>query len=124
MELTLIFYIMVMHFLADFALQTHWQAENKSKNIKALTYHVATYSTVWLFASWIYTNNIMFAICFTITTFLIHWLTDFLTSKEVSKRFANNDYHNGFVMIGFDQVLHYTQLIITFHYFLQSFLVN
>ena len=44
MEIKLIFWILICHFIADFLLQTDWQAKNKSSNFEALASHVTVYS--------------------------------------------------------------------------------
>lgn len=49
-ELKIIFLILAIHFVADFILQSDWMAQNKSKNIDALTFHVLTYGA--LFFCW------------------------------------------------------------------------
>jgi hypothetical protein len=48
LKLTEIILMLFIHWIADFVLQTHWQATNKSKNNIALTQHVTTYSICWL----------------------------------------------------------------------------
>ena len=120
MELSLIeiFSIIVIHWVSDFVLQTHWQATNKSKDNKALTMHVLSYSTVWLLTANIYsiiTGNYLMLALFPIITFVCHWITDYFTSRLNSKLWAKGDIHNFFVSVGFDQVLHYVQLFLTYY---------
>lgn len=43
--------------------------------------------------------------------FTLHYVTDWITSRMVSKRFKVQNYHDGFVVIGFDQILHYLQIL-------------
>ena len=38
--------LLATHWVADFVLQTHWQASNKSKNNVALSRHVLVYTGV------------------------------------------------------------------------------
>jgi len=117
MSLTIIFSIILIHWFSDFVLQTHWQAVNKSKSNEALTEHVLSYSTVWLLVSNIYavvTGNYIMLAFFMPITFVCHWITDYFTSRLNSKLWAKGDYHNFFVSVGFDQVLHYIQLFLTF----------
>ena len=110
----LILYILLIHFLADFALQTHEQAQNKSHSNIHLHQHVATYSAVWFLAVWSWTKSIEMALVFTVVTFFVHYCTDWVTSRISKFYFKQEDYHNGFVVVGVDQVLHYIQLIFTF----------
>jgi hypothetical protein len=107
---TLIF-VLLIHFLADFGLQTHEQATNKSTSIKWLTYHVGVYSIVWLLASLFYFGDFRIALIFSTITFICHWVTDWLTSRIGKPFWDKQDFHNGFVVVGFDQVLHYIQLV-------------
>lgn len=120
MSLGLILSIIFIHWFADFVLQTDWQAKNKSKNNKALLSHTWTYSLVW------YTIGVFYAMSdpnyipwsltlFVLITFVAHTLTDYFTSRLNSKLWAKGDVHNFFVSVGFDQVLHYTQLFGTFY---------
>jgi len=111
-------YILLIHFLADFGLQTHEQATMKSENIKYLFYHVGVYSIIWLLASFCVFGDFERSLYFSSITFFAHFITDFITSRIGKPFWKNNDFHNGFVVVGFDQVLHYIQLMLTFNYLL------
>lgn len=110
----LFLFILVIHFLADFGLQTHDQATKKSESSKWLFYHVGVYSLIWFFASLIYFNSFGQALGFAAITFVAHFITDYSTSRIGKPFWKSGDLHNGFVVIGFDQVLHYIQLYYTF----------
>lgn len=105
----LITMILVIHFLADFALQTHEQASLKSTNNEQLFYHVASYSIIWWLVMSCHGTSLKAAI-FTGVTFIMHYITDWCTSRISKKYFDEKDFHNGFVVVGFDQLLHYLQL--------------
>jgi hypothetical protein len=121
-----IFSILIIHFIGDFVLQTDKQAKGKSKNWRDLLSHTLTYSGFWLFigtiwsiSSNIYTHfNYLFdwwiVWKFSIITFIFHTITDYFTSRLNSKLWTKGDVHNFFVSIGFDQILHYVQLFLTY----------
>lgn len=111
--------IIVIHFFGDFILQTDWQAKNKSTNWIALLRHTVSYSTVWLLfcnGYSVITGNYLMVALFPLITFICHTITDYFTSRWVKKSFDKQDHHYGFVKIGFDQVLHYTQLFLTYYF--------
>jgi len=114
----LLLFILVIHFLADFAMQTHEQATTKYKCTEGLFWHVAVYSLVWLFSSYFIFKDIEKCVQFTVITFIFHWITDAITSNVSKSFFDKKDFHNGFVVIGFDQILHYLQLYLTFKFLL------
>lgn len=113
--------LLLAHWVADFVLQTHWMATNKSKNWEALGAHVSIYTlalgvimaaalmlipmpgiagiSVVTFLSWLAFNG------------AAHFVTDAFTSRWTAKLWAKNDYHNFFVVIGFDQLIHAVTLI-------------
>lgn len=109
-----IIFILLIHFLADFGLQTHEQATKKSESIKWLVYHTGVYSLIWLLASFVILDNWLYSILFSLITFVTHSVTDYITSRIGKPFWKNNDFHNGFVVVGFDQILHYIQLFLTF----------
>lgn len=109
--------IMLIHFLADFGLQTHEQAVHKSSSNKQLVYHTLVYSLVWLVASYAMFGSITSAWFFAIITFVAHTITDYVTSRIGKPYWEKGDYHNGFVVVSFDQILHYIQLFLTFKLF-------
>lgn len=113
MSIELIIYIMLIHFLADFALQTHEQAINKSSDNLFLVYHVGLYSSIWLLAMPV-VMGVFEAFCFACITFVFHYGTDYITSRVNKSFFSKENYHDGFVGVGFDQLLHYIQLFLTF----------
>ncbi len=120
------FIIIFIHWIADFVLQTDWQAQNKSKNNFALLSHTSNYSMVWLLpmclvfgkmkggatTEWIVWSTLYFCMI----TLITHTITDYFTSRLNSKLWAGGKVHYFFVSVGFDQVLHYGQLFLTYHY--------
>jgi hypothetical protein len=117
-----------MHWIADFVFQDEKWALGKSKNWHDLLSHTFSYSIIWLAVGYILfllgIISINFPL-FVLITFISHTITDYFTSRIVSKKFANNHYGSpipnfgAFSIIGFDQVLHYIQLFLTYYYLKQ-----
>ena len=115
----IIFITMILiHFLADFGLQTHDQATKKSSSGIWLSYHVGVYSLIWIFGAFIISNSWFLSFWFGIITFICHFITDLITSKISKPFFDKKNFHDGFVVIGFDQLLHMLQLWICIKYLL------
>ena len=111
--------ILVIHYLGDFVLQTHEQSQRKSTEVKWLLYHTGSYSLVWLLAAWGFYSSFSAAFVFSVITFAAHTATDWASSRIGKPFWDKQDFHNGFAVIGFDQVLHYVQLLLT-----HSFVTN
>jgi len=115
-------FIIFVHWVSDFVLQSHHMSTRKSSSNYYLTMHVLLYSFVTIF-SWalalpllgihITSGSVWLAFLF---IFVTHWVTDYFTSRLTSKLYKEEKYHDFFVVIGFDQFLHYTQLLITYNY--------
>ena len=84
------------------------------------------YSSIWLVILVFFTitgidfnSNLIY---FPFITFFFHTLTDYFTSRVVSRLFAEKKLGTSipnlgaFSVIGFDQVLHYIQLFLTFYF--------
>lgn len=123
MTLIEIFIILIVHWIADFWLQTDKQAKGKSKNWRDLLSHTGNYSLVWflivlLFG--IFNKNqtteyyVYSTILFVLITFICHTITDYFTSRLNSKLWQKGEVHYFFVAIGGDQILHYIQLFLTY----------
>lgn len=145
LTLTEILLIILIHWIADFVLQTEKQAKCKSKNLHDLLSHTIYYSIITsLFYILLFPCIYSFTelepgylniIYFTLITFITHTITDYFTSRINNKfipereyvhsykiidkfsffRYKNENWHNFFVSIGFDQVLHYTQLFMCYY---------
>lgn len=108
-------WVLLLHWLADFVCQSHWMASNKSKSNKALGLHVAVYTIVMtlglapVFA--LPSIGVRAAALFAAITFVTHFATDYVTSRITSRLWAKQDWHNFFVVVGFDQLLHYVTLL-------------
>jgi len=116
--------IVILHFIADFVFQDEKWAVGKSHSVKLLTLHVSMYTALWFLFCNFYcyaTGNYMMYFLVPIT-FVSHWLTDYFTSKVTSRLYAEKKFGSSipnlgfFSMIGFDQVLHYIQLFLTFYF--------
>ena len=95
-----------LHWMADFILQTDAMAKGKSTSNKWLGKHIAVYSACLL----------PFGIKFAILNGVAHFITDYFTSRATSKLWKKGDVHNFFVVIGFDQAIHMTCLILSVVY--------
>jgi hypothetical protein len=115
------FAIVVIHFIADFIFQDEVWATNKSKSNFALFKHVGMYTIIWAILGVFILSEPFQYFIFLLVTFAAHFTTDYFTSRIVSRKFANNEYGSpipnfgAFSVIGFDQVLHYGQLFLTYH---------
>jgi hypothetical protein len=128
MTLAEIFIILGVHWLADFVCQSELWALRKSKSVLHLLSHTLMYSFIWLIVFTVYgisSGDLLISIkgiAFVTITFLAHTATDYVTSKVVAKRFADNKLGSpipnfgAFTIIGFDQLLHYAQLFLTYQY--------
>lgn len=125
--LLIIFSILFIHWLGDFCFQTDEMAKGKSKDMICLLNHTFTYTGVWMgfLSLFIIINN--YIVCasyfvpitilwFLPITLVCHTVTDYFTSRLNTKLWEKKDVHNFFVSIGFDQILHYVQLFLTFYY--------
>lgn len=114
MEINLFIHILLIHFLADFVLQTHDQAQKKSEGENAfnvhLFYHTLTYTFIW--AIWFLSMPFMklYFIIFVLGIGIPHYFVDWCTSRISKPLFQKGDYHNGFVVVGADQLIHYVCL--------------
>ena len=113
--------ILSIHWFADFVLQTDKQAKGKSKNMDDLIAHTTIYSIVFMVgicflwgnghSTYFYVTN---SILFGIITYAIHTVQDYFTSRLNSKLWVAGKVHLFFVSVGFDQLLHFAQLLLTY----------
>ena len=99
----LILALVWIHVIADFVLQSDQMAINKSKSIKWLSLHVLVYTLVFS----------LFGFQFALINGAAHWITDFITSRITARLWVAGNRHWFFVVIGIDQALHLTTLILT-----------
>jgi Protein of unknown function (DUF3307) len=104
--------LLFVHWVADFVLQTHWQASNKSKNNEAIGRHVGVYTSVLAFAVPFIFAGAPFSrwLLFVVLNSWCHFLTDYCTSRATARLWAKGDTHNFFVVVGFDQFIHQATL--------------
>lgn len=109
--------LLLVHWFADFVLQTHWQATNKSKRNDALALHVLTYTAVlavWTVVAFGGFGAKWPALAgFIMINSVLHFATDYCTSRWSSRLYAKQDWHNFFVVIGLDQLIHQFTLAAT-----------
>jgi hypothetical protein len=112
----LLFYLL-LHWYADFVCQTDKQAKGKSSSNLQLLSHTGTYGLiVTLFTYVLYWANNFGAqywytpLLFGIVQFITHTVVDWITSRINKKLWEDGYVHEFFVMIGFDQLIHYVIL--------------
>jgi hypothetical protein len=103
--------VIVAHWIADFVCQTDKMATRKSTSMLWLSLHVLTYTVVLsmvMLVLWGHVN-----LFWILLNGLLHWVTDFVTSRITSQLWKMERRHDFFVMVGLDQVIHYACLFIT-----------
>lgn len=109
--------IVFFHWVADFLMQTHEMAINKSKSNYWLTKHIKSYMLGILPITFFLINfgaGILACLLWWGLNGALHWVTDYFTSRWTSKLWAKGDIDNFFVVIGFDQMIHYICLFTTY----------
>jgi peptidoglycan biosynthesis protein MviN/MurJ (putative lipid II flippase) len=103
-DLKTIIIILIIHFIADFVLQSSWMAQNKSKSNIALLTHVFVYMIPFLIIGFWYA----------VLNSVLHFIIDYNTSRLTSKLWSKGEVHYFFVVIGLDQTLHFICLFSTY----------
>lgn len=96
--------LMWVHFMADFVLQSDAIAKAKSSSNKALALHVLIYSVCFL----------PFGLGFTLANYALHFITDYVSSRATTRLWLADERHWFFVVIGADQAVHMTCLLLTY----------
>lgn len=123
------FFIIVIHFVADFICQTDKMAQNKSKDNWWLSIHVSTYTLVsfvgWTMLFFMQIESLtvpdvlLISGKFLAITFITHWMTDYVTSRINARLWKQKKNHWFFVGVGADQVIHYGCLFLTYEYLIK-----
>lgn len=116
MKLSLIISILAAHWIADFVMQTDRMAKGKSSSNLVLLEHIYFYTSclglILLISSvlWMKAESILPLCAFVSMNSVAHFTTDYFTSRWTSRLWKEQRVHAFFVVIGFDQLLHYVVL--------------
>lgn len=126
-SITTVLLILGIHYVCDFLLQANKWAESKYKLVEGLLPHALMYiiSTTLFYAAFgLFSDSATNNAKFVILNFLMHLLTDAISSNVTHHQFANKQYGSSipnigaFTTIGADQLLHYIVLFITYKQYL------
>lgn len=92
------------HTFADFVLQSDKMAINKSSSNRWLALHVGIYAICL----------VPFGVTFALVNFAAHFCTDWVTSRITSRLWKAGERHWFFVVIGIDQALHMSALLLAY----------
>lgn len=128
-SLWVVLWIVSFHYVSDFVFQNDKMARGKSKSNTMLGFHVGVYSSIWIIPCiFVFNFGVTATVLFCTFTFLLHFITDYISSRISSKLYAAGKLGGSipnfgfFSVIGLDQMLHYYALFIT--YYLINFYFN
>ncbi len=109
--------ILFWHWIADFVLQSDEDARGKSKNWNNLLNHTGIYSISYylpIMVGELILNYSAMLLLFPIITFICHTGQDYYTSRVNAQLLDDKKIHQFFISVGFDQLLHFIQLLLTY----------
>ena len=117
-SINLVLYLLFVHWLADFFLQSDWISQNKSISNRALSLHCLVYfMTFFLCTLGLYPNGkAEFGPLFSLIVGLIHFPVDYYTSRVNKQLWDNKEVHYFFVSIGFDQLIHFATILLAWQW--------
>lgn len=107
MSVYVILFILFIHWIADFVLQTRAQANGKSSSWTMLYSHVGVYTIILI---------VFFGPVYAVMNGVAHFAVDACSSRLTKYYYRKDKIHAFFVVIGFDQFLHTAWLIWTAPY--------
>lgn len=125
MSLSIIFFLLFFHWMADFIFQDREWATNKYHDPDSLMQHVTMYCIVFGIGLWWFKpaqGTFIDGMVFLLITYVCHFITDYFTSKGMhayaeDKNWGTTIPNVGFfTLLGFDQTLHFVQLFATYYY--------
>lgn len=117
MTLTVFLLLVWLHFVADFIMQSDEVSKSKSSNNAILLYHVTLYSLPFApFAAWYFPQSYWIALAWVWINVAAHFVTDYITSRMTTKLWRAGEVHWFFVVIGADQAIHMSTLVLTFQW--------
>lgn len=105
-----------VHFAADFIFQNDKIALNKSSSIKYLALHSIIYGGTFVILAPYIVNHYWGYMLFLSNT-ILHFIVDFFTSKLTTYLWKEEERHWFFVVIGVDQSIHITSLILIYYFY-------
>jgi Protein of unknown function (DUF3307) len=107
--------LLAVHWLGDFVLQSRWMSVNKSKRLDALSLHAVTYTATLMVGSGLVLglHPVGLLVLFVGANGVLHFATDFVTSRITSRLWCQQREHDFFVMVGLDQLVHQVTLATT-----------
>lgn len=102
-SVSMVLILIWLHFVCDFILQTDQMAKQKSTSNKWLTSHVIAYTIPFM----------LIGVKFAVVNGILHFITDYISSRISSKMWSKGEVHWFFVVIGADQAIHISTLLLT-----------
>lgn len=122
-----VLFLLLNHYICDFIYQEQKIRVTKSFSIKSLLIHTIMYSFIFSLHLLTYelitsqsievVSILMSVLKFMGLTFVVHTVTDYITSKMSSFYYKRDDNFNTMNIIGLDQWTHYVQIILTYYLF-------
>lgn len=112
--LSMVLYVLFLHWVADFVCQSRYMAANKAKCNYTLLWHVGVYSGVMAVGLSIFayiTKEYWSVFFFVAINAVLHYITDYFSSRQTTKAWRSNKIHRFFAIIGGDQFIHQLCLI-------------
>ena len=124
-------YILFLHYLGDYIFQPYSMSVRKSEDYMVLLYHTIIY-TGTIYAGLLLVVGVQEALLFSAVTFVAHYVVDFITSRIISDNslalrldpdvkkpiYKRLELWGPISLLGFDQLLHQTCLLIAAGVFL------